>query len=425
MRYLLVEKLGSGGMAEVFLATAQGLEGFERPCVLKRIRQDLASVPLYVNQFIDEARLSARLIHPHIVRTYDFGSLDGSYFLALEPVWGRDLRWMLCHLPQPNVIPAPVIAAEIARQCCLALEYAHALEADDGSPLDVVHRDVSPANIMVTLDGTVKLLDFGVAHAVDPSRRTHTEAGVIKGKMAYLAPEQIRGRKIDRRCDLFSLGVVLHELLTWRPLFRGEGDLQTIKQVLAMKIAPPSVHNRAVPPLLDGIVLRALERDPARRYQSAAEMADELESLVTLYSPPGRPLRRWMAELFGAIWREACADGETHASLGPPHELTHDAESCIVADRPARVAAARRPRRRKLLLAGGALASLMLLGAALPARSTPPRIPHEILAPAAMRASWMRERAEERQPLTCPPPTEIEPRVVTLAPGQKLIILSP
>jgi serine/threonine-protein kinase len=389
VRYFIQQKVGRGGMADVFTAVARGPEDFERPLVVKRIRPELASSPMFVKLFIDEATLSARLTHPNIVHVYDFGAMEGGYFLAMEQVMGRDLRWMLNHLRQRSVVPVPAVAAEIARQCCLALEYAHGLQAADGTPLNIVHRDVTPGNIMVACDGTVKLLDFGVAHTMDPTRRSQTDAGVVKGKLAYLAPEQVQSQAVDLRCDLFSLGVVLYELLTWRHLFHAKNDVETLKQVLALPIAPPSSRNRGISVVLDRIVLKALDRDPGHRYQSAGDMADDLERYLISTRHSGRVMRRLMREVFGRVWRESEPPDEPDTLLNPPgedpSEATIDAESCIVEvvqpdEAPVTAAQSassassppRHERRwRKALMAAGGFGAALFLGGAVAMHGAP------------------------------------------------------
>jgi serine/threonine protein kinase len=380
-RYVIQQKLGSGGMADIFLASACGPEGFERTSVLKRIRTSLATSREFVQLFIDEAMLSAQLIHPNIVHVYDFGAMDGGYFIAMERVLGRDLRWMLTRLAQRAVVPVPAIAAEIGRQCCLALEYAHGLQATDGKPLDIVHRDVTPANIMVSYDGSVKLLDFGVARTHDPQRRAHTDAGVVKGKLSYLSPEQLRNEPhVDRRSDLFALGIVLHELLCWRSLFRGKTDLETIRRVLEMPIVLPSTVNHGVSAALDRIIMKALERDRERRYQCAGDMADDLERYLVLSRRSGRVMRRLMHDTFEPIWRDSLtADNEPDTLLEPPRSegsVTLDAASCIIdgiraASEP--VPAKQRPRRFWGMIGGAVAVALMLAGAvAWPSLKAPP-----------------------------------------------------
>jgi serine/threonine-protein kinase len=375
VRYSVREKLGTGGMAEVFLAVASGPGGFERSAVLKRIRPDLVHSAMYVKMFLDEAKLSARLVHPNIVQVYEFGRADECLFLALEHVPGRDLAWMMSRLPHRAVVPTPAVAAEIARQCCLALDYAHNLVDEKGVPLEIVHRDVTPSNIMVGFDGTVKLLDFGVAHATPEIHAAQTDAGVIKGKLSYVAPEQLQGRPVDRRSDLFSLGVVLHELLSWRRLFHAPSDHETVRMVLEAPIAPPSQRNRTVPAALDKIVLRALARDPAQRYASAGEMVEDLERYLLRAHHPPSEMRRVLRERFGALF---CGAERERTWIDPPRAApTLDAESCIID-------AARAPAPRRLRWQLSLLAIVCLffgIGGGLVSRRAPPPPPPRAPAP--------------------------------------------
>ncbi|MES1207717.1 MAG: serine/threonine-protein kinase [Pseudomonadota bacterium] len=280
MKYLLTEKIGSGGMAEVFRAVGEGPEGFERAFVVKRIHPRLSDAPEFVRMFVDEAKISARLLHPNIVQVFDFAYSDGVYTIVMEPVEGVDMGCLFRALERRAELPPPLFVAEVARQVCRGLEFAHTLRGSDGQALGIVHRDVTPPNIMVDWNGTVKILDFGLARAVQELRTNLTEAGTIKGKMSYVSPEQIQGQTADARSDIFSLGIVLHELLSVRRLFLGASDLETLKMVSESPIAPPSEFNPEVKPGLDAIVMKALERNPAKRYQSAREMGDELEDFV-------------------------------------------------------------------------------------------------------------------------------------------------
>jgi serine/threonine-protein kinase len=299
MRYRLIERIGSGGMAEVFRAVAEGPEGFERTFVVKRILPRLASSREFVRMFVDEAKISARLNHPNIVQVFEFAASGDFFFLAMEHVDGRDLGTVIKALADRHLAPPPNFAAEVARQCCLGLEHAHRLAGPDGKPLGIVHRDVTPSNIMISFDGTVKLLDFGIARAIQELRTTETQAGMMKGKMSYIAPEQVLKGEVDARSDVFSLGVVLHEALTARRLFLGENDLHTLKMILEAPIPPPSRQNPAVKRSLDRIVMRALRRDPQERYASAAEMADDIEAYLRRERYAGRGLARLMDDLYG------------------------------------------------------------------------------------------------------------------------------
>lgn len=270
-------------MAEVFRATRAGAWGVERPCVIKRLRPERAGSPRAVKMFIDEARITAALNHPHIVQLYDFGEIDGVCFLAMEHLDGVDLRDMLENLRETNC-PMPIEAAvAMAHQAARALDYAHRLTSADGSPLGIVHRDVSPANIMVLRSGIVKVLDFGVARAAR-GFRTHETAHVeIKGKPAYMAPEQLQGETVDGRADVYALGAVLWEMLTGRPLFFNRAACLEIAPGAAGQVLPPSVFRPSVPEALDAIVRRSLAGDPDRRFQTAAAMARALERVLREY----------------------------------------------------------------------------------------------------------------------------------------------
>ncbi|HWO23808.1 MAG TPA: serine/threonine-protein kinase [Kofleriaceae bacterium] len=270
-RYRLVRRLGAGGMGEVYLATQEGPSGFSREVVLKRMRPHLADDPACREMFLDEARLTARLDHPSIVKIIELGVHDGVAFFAMEYVPGPTLSEVV------RAGPPPALAAFVAREVCRALGYAHALCDRDGAPLGMVHRDVSPSNIMITPNGGVKLLDFGIAKAL--ISLATTKAGIVKGKLAYMAPERLRGLPADHRADLFSVGVVLHEALTGYRLF----EATTPEAVLELIRAPlplPSETAPDVPPALDAICLRALAERPEDRYPTADAMADALDAVL-------------------------------------------------------------------------------------------------------------------------------------------------
>jgi serine/threonine protein kinase len=299
-RYILLELIGRGGMAEVYRAVAHGLEGFQRVFVIKRILKDKSATPEFVEMFVNEARISALLNHPNIVQIYDFGVIDGSYFLAMEHLRGKDLLSVLRQLRLAGERMSPEVAAYIIQQVALGLDYAHTLTHANKN-LRIVHRDVSPSNIMLLRAGGVKLLDFGIAKAAEEIRTdTETQAGLVKGKLSYVSPEQIRGATdVDGRSDVFALGVVLWECLTGRRLFFDRNDFQTMRNVIERPIPPPSTQRGDVPPSLDFIVLRALEREPDRRYPDAKTMADELESVLQEARFAPRAMTRMLDELFG------------------------------------------------------------------------------------------------------------------------------
>jgi serine/threonine-protein kinase len=277
-RYELLHPLGCGGMAEVFKARASGPAGFERDVVVKRILPQYTRDPDFVRMFADEARILGLMHHPNVVQAYEFGEDGGTLYLALEYVEGPSLSKILRTLRAANRPMPPVMVAYIAREICRALDYVHRLENADGERLDVVHRDVTPSNIIVTPSGAVKLLDFGVAKFATAAKSTR--AGTVKGKPAYLAPEQLQGKPIDGRVDLFALGIVMHEMLTLQHLFAGDSDVHTAKKIMEMKVPSIAARREDVPAALEQIVMRALERDRKRRFATAAEMARALDDFI-------------------------------------------------------------------------------------------------------------------------------------------------
>jgi serine/threonine protein kinase len=267
--YLVYEQLGIGGMATVHRAETTGIAGFRRPVALKRMLPHVAGNEDLVRSFVREARLASHLRHANVAQTYDLGKVDDIYFIAMELVVGKTLRDILklCSKTQTR-IPIP-IALNIVAQVCDALDYAHNLSDDSGAPLGIIHRDVSPSNVIVAEGGVVKLIDFGIAKASAVGMQTMS--GTIKGKFGYMAPEYLAG-KIDARADLFALGVIAYELLTNRPLFQGRDDMDTLFRVKQMKIESPRKWNEEVPEEIDSIVMTALDRDPDARWQRAAAM---------------------------------------------------------------------------------------------------------------------------------------------------------
>lgn len=272
--YLIFECLGRGGMATVHRAKQTGIEGFERPVALKRMLPWLTSDPEFVKSFVREARLAALLRHTNIVQTYDLGKVDAVYYIAMELVAGRDLRELLRHAHNVVGPPPPQVTINLLFQVCDALDYAHTFRDEQGRTLGLVHRDISPANVIVADDGTAKIVDFGVAKG--STATLATMSGMLKGKFAYMAPEMLQGQ-IDGRCDLFAVGVVAWELLTARPLFAGGDDMEILQRVTTWDPPAPSSVNPAVPRELDAWVAMALSKQPQRRFQSAAQMRAGLE----------------------------------------------------------------------------------------------------------------------------------------------------
>jgi serine/threonine-protein kinase len=331
-RYVLLDRIGAGGMAEVFRAVMPGVEGFQRTFVVKRILGERAKSPYFVDMFVQEARINALLHHPNIVQVFDFGNVGGTYFLAMEYVRGRDVSEILRRLRNHDR-PCPVgIATFIAHEVAAALGYAHALTGSDGTPLHIVHRDISPSNIICLRAGGVKLLDFGIAKAIGEPEVEKTGQGMFKGKLSYIAPERIKDLPVDGRSDLFSLGVVLWELLAGQKLFRGKSDLQTLKNVAEMEIPAPSALRPDVPPELDRVVLKALARDPALRYPTGQALAEDLDRVLESLRYQTRALPDLLHELYGselssrqipnaALTNEllaACAAETSNVSAGGP-----------------------------------------------------------------------------------------------------------
>jgi serine/threonine-protein kinase len=389
-RYVLVDRLGAGGMAEVFRAVAIGAEQFQRVVVIKRILPHLSDNPSFVHMFIDEATLCGRLSHPNIIQVHEFGKQEGTYFIAMEYVEGRNLAAVLGRMASRAANVPVNVVADVARHACLGLAYAHALTGPDGSPLGIIHRDITPSNVMISYGGAVKLLDFGIARVASEARLSSTDAGQVKGKSSYLAPELVRQGPLDGRVDLFSMGIVLHEALTGRRLFKGQNPLQTIKLIQEMPIVPPSKVNAAVPPHLDEIVMRALDRDPNRRFQTALEMAEALESLLLEQRHSSQEIGRFMRGLFEAdrANEPPIPYAAIHAFAREPAQAPAAVETstgtlAFEAWPDVGVAIAAR-RKRRLLAAGAAMVALLALGGLQLARRARTTVPPA--APAAARA---------------------------------------
>src|SRR5262245_15938311 len=296
--YVLHDRIGAGGMAEIFLATAQGIEGFEKRLVIKRILPTFSGDDQFVRMFIEEAKLCVALRHQNIVQVYDLGEIDGQYFIAMEYVDGRDLLKTLAACGKKRIGFPTDIALYIVMEVLKGLDYAHNLRRPDGQPLGIIHRDVSPSNVLLSFEGEVKIAAFGIAKA---STREKTETGILKGKFGYMAPEQVTGTPIDHRADIFAMGIVLYELLTGHRLFAGKNDLAVLERVRDAVIEPPPRHYRPdLAPELESIVMRALSCDPRERFQLAAELHDALyeytfRSRVTIGPPQ---LAKFMQDLF-------------------------------------------------------------------------------------------------------------------------------
>jgi serine/threonine protein kinase len=286
-RYRLKYQIASGGMASVFLGGAAGPGGFEKPVAIKRMHPHLARRQAYVDMFLDEAQITSRINHPNVCQVFDFGETDGAYFMAMEYLLGEPLTTVLAHVKKGQLFESPVWHAVAARICASigeGLHAAHELCDNNGRRMEVVHRDVSPSNIIVTFDGGVKVVDFGVAKA--RGRIHQTTTGTLKGKFSYMAPEQVSGKQVDSRADVWSMGVCLWEMLTCKRLFRRASEMETLMAVGKGPIPEPWVINPAVPEALGRIALKALQRDQSERYQSARNMSRELEAWLRTQEHP-------------------------------------------------------------------------------------------------------------------------------------------
>jgi hypothetical protein len=274
-RYKLLDQLGQGGMADIYTAVASGVEGFTRTFVLKRLRPELVHDKEAVSQFIDEARMQAGLVHSNIVPVFDFGVVNGEYFMTQEYIVGRDMvRVVHRYHEYTHRSLEPRYAYYVAHETLMALEYAHTKHDRDGTPMGIVHRDVSAANIMISLEGEVKLFDFGIVKA--RGRSTQTQLGMVKGNTSFMSPEQARGQEVDARSDVFSLGLVMYYCLTGQLLYEGDNDLDVLYKAATGPTAQDWVGINQLPAPTPALLARALAVDPAQRYQNAAAFAQDL-----------------------------------------------------------------------------------------------------------------------------------------------------
>jgi serine/threonine-protein kinase len=322
-RYTLCGDIAAGGMATVHYGRLLGPAGFSRTVAIKRLHAQFARDPEFVSMFMDEARVAARIHHPNVVQTLDVVALEGELFLVMDYVPGESLSRLLRAQAggAGGGVPLGVVSA-IACGALHGLHAAHQATSDTGEPLGIVHRDISPQNVLVGSDGIPRVLDFGVAKAA--GRVATTREGQLKGKFAYMAPEQVRSGDVDRRTDVYALGVVLWEMLTLHRLFKGDNDAQLLNNVLRGDTPPPSALVPGLPKEIDQITLKALAQDPAARFQDAREMALALEAAVPVAS--STRLAMWVEGLAGKVLAErakSVAQIESHSSSGP-HKALQD-----------------------------------------------------------------------------------------------------
>jgi serine/threonine protein kinase len=311
-KYYLLGLIARGGMAEVYRAKPQA--GMRRLLAVKVMRPQLAREARFVDMFHREGKLAMVLKNRCIVETVEIGQHDGKHFITMEYIGGRDLTQVLRKCQEERIrIPVPH-AVYIAARIAEGLHFAHTLAGHDGRPLNIVNRDVSPSNVRMSYEGDVKLLDFGIAQAL---MKFTSEIGILKGKFSYMSPEQIRGMPLDSRTDVFSAGIILHEMLTTEKLFRGDTEFALMEKVRKAEVPPPSNFNRRVTPELDAISLKALSRDVADRYQSAAELAAALDSLIAGYRFDPKELRQFMRQLFRKEYAKELEETETALDSEP------------------------------------------------------------------------------------------------------------
>ncbi|MCB9506047.1 MAG: serine/threonine protein kinase [Myxococcales bacterium] len=297
-KHCLLERVSIGGMAEVYRARPFNAPGFKRFLALKRILPNLAADSEFISMFVDEAKIAVQLNHRAVCQIYELGRLEGSFYIVMEYIAGRDVLALQNWFRKRKKIMSVVQAAFIAAEVCEGLDYAHRKVSDDGQPLNIIHRDISPQNVLVSYEGEVKLIDFGIARAATTNQTT--QVGVLKGKFGYMSPEQVDALPLDHRSDIFAVGTLLWEMLTARRLFYGDSDFATLEKVRSATIEPPSSRNANVPQEIDRIVLRALTRDRDERYAWASEMAADLRAFLATAAPDygQERLGTWMCRNF-------------------------------------------------------------------------------------------------------------------------------
>ena len=393
-KYFLVKKLATGGMAQLYKAKITGVQGFEKLIAIKTILPHLASEKELISSFIDEAKLAALLHHQNIVQIYDFGNIEDTYYISMEYLFGKDLRHLLNKAKGKNLLPSIEIALYIESRICAGLDYAHSLKDFQMRPLNIIHRDISPQNVFVTYDGDVKIVDFGIAKAA--RRSTLTQAGMIKGKVAYMSPEQASGQGVDYRSDIFSAGILLYEMVTGKQMFTGTDTLQILARVCRAEFEPPEMAQGGLPPQVYDILHRALKKDVNERYQSCGEMLADLEECMFKLSmrPTARALCQYMKELFK---EEIIAEGEALGETAPfcteeeptPPQVEEPSEK--LEEKPIVSPAEERPKIKRGVLYGAIGVVLIIVvvvlafllkekPASTPSPSAPSKLPEKVVA---------------------------------------------
>jgi eukaryotic-like serine/threonine-protein kinase len=383
-RYTLLRRIAAGGMAELYLALHRKVAGFEKLVVIKRILPSMNDNPAFIDMLLHEARVAATLSHPNIVHVYDVDQVDGAYFIAMEHIHGEDLVAILGAMKDRALTRFPLEhALGIVLGMCAGLAYAHDKRDLDGARLGIVHRDISPRNIVVSFTGDVKIVDFGIAKsAVLPGE--DTGAGQLKGKAPYMSPEQASGKSVDARTDIFAAGVVLFELTTGRRLFKGASEFETLKLIVDKEYPRPGELSPGYPPALERIVMRALAKRREDRYPSARDMQADLEAFVReeriAVSAVSRG--RWMEQLFAdklARQTEALQDMKQLADVIAAQQEAEGDDAASTVGPTTALSTARPPARRNTaaLAAGALILALVAGGVFSMRRDEPPRAPRE------------------------------------------------
>ena len=302
-KYTLLDRIAVGGMAEVFRAKLTGEKGFEKLIVVKKMLPQMAEDPEMVSHFIDEAKLAALLQHENIIHVYDFGETEGSYFIAMEYLFGKDLKSVFSKSSQINSPISLENSLLIASKICEGLEYAHNLKDLHGTSLDIIHRDISPQNIFITYDGKVKIIDFGIAKTT--TQTSKTQVGIIKGKVAYMSPEQAEGKSIDRRSDIFAAGIIFYEMITGKEMYSGD-TMEVFNKAINAKYELPEDIAPGLPSKIYDILHRALNKNINERYQSCREMMTDIENC--LYEVGSRPNTRILEKYITSLFENEYSD---------------------------------------------------------------------------------------------------------------------
>jgi len=297
-KYVLLDRINVGGMAEVFRAKSFGVDGFARLVAIKRILPNISKEEEFIEMFVDEAKLTVQLQHANVVQVMDLGKVEDRYYISMEYVSGGDLRTVWDRARRRNRLLPIAMSCYLVMKCCEGLDYAHRKKDDTGKDIGLVHRDVSPQNLLVSFEGEVKVVDFGIALA--RHKVSKSQAGVLKGKFGYMSPEQVRGVELDHRSDIFACGIMLWELLVGDRLFLGESDFSTLEKVRNVEMVPPTHFNKNLSPQVERIVMKALAKNRDDRYRHASEMAEDLQRYLFSSNQPfaRTDLQRYMHQHF-------------------------------------------------------------------------------------------------------------------------------